>query len=156
AKKKLGSAAIAAIGGGVEDSSRHRSSAAAAIRPCFVAPGKRGSKEIPDYSSMAEGSTALASARISTRDALARFYTLAQASAVAPVVITSTTTTMRFARNMPLAAVTRNAPATLLQRCAAVSSTWLGVGLILASMKQSTGTSVSLPTSWASMADWLK
>jgi hypothetical protein len=36
---------------------------------------------------MAEGSTALASARMSTRAAPARFSTLAQASAVAPVVI---------------------------------------------------------------------
>jgi len=54
---------------------------------------------------MAEGSTALACARISTRAALARFNTLAQ---------------------MPLAAVTRNAPATFLRRCAAVSPTWRG------------------------------
>src|SRR5262245_38402374 len=83
AKKMLGGAAIAAIGGGVEDNSRHRSSAAAAIRP-FVAPGKRGSKEIPDYSSMAEGSTALACARISTRAALARFNTLAQMPLACP------------------------------------------------------------------------
>ncbi len=58
--------------------------------------------QIPDYSSMAEGSTALASARMSTRAAPARFSTLAQASAVAPVVITSSTTTMRFSRNAAL------------------------------------------------------
>ena len=93
---------------------------------------------------------------MSTRAAPARFSTLAQASAVAPVVITSSTTTMRFSRNVPFAAVTRNAPATFLRRCAAVSPTWAWVRLTLASRKQSTGTPASLPTSWASMADWLK
>jgi len=58
---------------------------------------------------------------------------------------------MRFPRNAPFAAVTRNAPATFFRRCAAESPTWLWVRLILA-----TGTPVSFSTTWASMADWLK
>jgi len=86
---------------------------------------------------MAEGSTALASARTSTCAAPARFSTRAQASTVAPVVMTSSTTTMRLPRIRSRRAVAWNAPATFFPRCAAVSPTWLGVRLTRASRKQS-------------------
>jgi hypothetical protein len=108
--------------------------------------------QIPDYSSSADGSTALASARISTDEAPARFSTRAQASAVALVVITSSTTTTRFFRNAPFAAVARNAPATFLRRCAAVSPTWLWGALDPGEQETVDGDAGQL----ASMADWLK
>jgi len=77
------------------------------------------------------GSTARASANTSTRAARARFSARAQASAVAPVVITSSITTTFLPLIRPVRAFsTLNAPATLRRRWSALSPTWLVVTIV--------------------------
>lgn len=76
------------------------------------------------YSMKAVGSTALASASTSTCAAPPRFKVLAQASTVAPVVMTSSTTITRLPLMRPFPAESNlKAPATLRLRCLAVSPT---------------------------------
>jgi hypothetical protein len=87
---------------------------------------------------------------------LARLRTRAQASTVAPVVMTSSAMTIFLhliarAREAP----TRKAPAALRFRCSGESPTWLAVRRTRFRAKQSTGNPVARERPCASMADWL-
>ena len=95
-----------------------------------------------------------AKASTSKRAAPARFRTRAQASTVAPVVMTSFTTTTDFpAMILARDGDTLKAPATLCLRWAAYRPTWLAVRRTLRSTKQSARIRVSLSSPCASNAD---